>query len=50
VTGFADRPLNRLLDDIAAATPAPGGGSSAAAVIAVGAALAEMAARFAMGT
>jgi formiminotetrahydrofolate cyclodeaminase len=35
-----------LLDDVASETPAPGGGAVAAVAVALGAALAEMAARF----
>jgi formiminotetrahydrofolate cyclodeaminase len=45
VTGLADEPLSQLLEDVAAATPAPGGGSSAACTCALAAALVEMAAR-----
>jgi formiminotetrahydrofolate cyclodeaminase len=43
--GVAGQPLASLLEQVAAATPAPGGGSSAACTCALGAALAEMAAR-----
>jgi formiminotetrahydrofolate cyclodeaminase len=41
----ADRPLAQLLEDVAAATPAPGGGSAAAWTAALAAALVEMSAR-----
>ncbi len=44
MTGLRDTPLTALLDDVAAATPAPGGGSSAALAAALAAALVEMAA------
>jgi formiminotetrahydrofolate cyclodeaminase len=47
VSGLGQRPLSGFLDDLAAATPAPGGGSSAAVALGVGAALVEMAARLA---
>ncbi|HEY8584065.1 MAG TPA: cyclodeaminase/cyclohydrolase family protein [Capillimicrobium sp.] len=47
MTSSADRSLRELLDDVAAATPAPGGGSSSAWAAALAAALTEMAARFA---
>jgi methenyltetrahydrofolate cyclohydrolase len=41
--------LDELLADVAAATPAPGGGTAAGWACALGAALVEMAARFALG-
>ena len=41
---LADRPLTTLLEEIAAATPAPGGGSTAAVACALAAALVEMSA------
>jgi formiminotetrahydrofolate cyclodeaminase len=44
VTGLRDTRLAALLDDVAAATPAPGGGSSAALAAGLAAALVEMAA------
>ena len=44
MTGLRDTPLAELLEDVAAATPAPGGGSSAALATALAAALVEMAA------
>jgi formiminotetrahydrofolate cyclodeaminase len=44
VARFPEKPLGEVLDDVAAATPAPGGGSSAAVACALGAALVEMAA------
>jgi formiminotetrahydrofolate cyclodeaminase len=47
VSGLGERRLSELLDDVAAATPAPGGGSSAALALALGAALVEMAAHLA---
>jgi formiminotetrahydrofolate cyclodeaminase len=47
MNGIAARPLASLLEQVAAATPAPGGGSSAAWTCALGAALGEMAARIA---
>jgi methenyltetrahydrofolate cyclohydrolase len=43
------RTFDELLADVAAATPAPGGGSAAGWACALGAALVEMAARFALG-
>jgi formiminotetrahydrofolate cyclodeaminase len=45
VARLPDTPLGEVLDEVAAATPAPGGGSSAALVGACAAALVEMAAR-----
>ena len=45
---MAERALRSLLDDVAAATPAPGGGSCAGWACALGAALVEMAAGFAV--
>jgi formiminotetrahydrofolate cyclodeaminase len=42
----ASKPFDKLLDDVAAKTPAPGGGSSAAWALALAAALVEMAAAF----
>lgn len=50
MTGFSDRPFGALLDDVAAATPAPGGGSSAGLTAALAAALVEMAAGIAGST
>lgn len=50
MTGFADRPLSEMLDEVAARSPAPGGGSSAAWACALGAALAQMSARFGAAT
>jgi formiminotetrahydrofolate cyclodeaminase len=47
VPGLGEQKLATLLDDVAAATPAPGGGSSAALAGALGAALVEMAASIA---
>jgi formiminotetrahydrofolate cyclodeaminase len=47
VSGLRDQSLASFLDDVAAATPAPGGGSSAALTLALGAALVEMAASLA---
>jgi len=44
MTGLRDTPLTALLDNVAAATPAPGGGSSSALAAALAAALVEMAA------
>jgi formiminotetrahydrofolate cyclodeaminase len=44
VARLPEKPLGEVLDDVAAATPAPGGGSSAALACALGAALVEMAA------
>ena len=41
-----DRPLSDVLDDVAAATPAPGGGSSAAVTCALAAGLVQMVAGF----
>ncbi|MBN1530201.1 MAG: cyclodeaminase/cyclohydrolase family protein [Thermoleophilaceae bacterium] len=41
---LGDRPLAGFLDDVAAATPAPGGGTSAALTTALGAALVAMSA------
>lgn len=45
---LVERPLRSLLDDVASARPAPGGGSSAGWACALGAALVEMAAGFAV--
>jgi formiminotetrahydrofolate cyclodeaminase len=45
VADLSKQPLDELLSDVAAATPAPGGGSSAAVTTALAAALVEMAAR-----
>jgi formiminotetrahydrofolate cyclodeaminase len=47
VSGLLDKPLASVLDDVAAATPAPGGGSSSAVALALGAALVEMSAALA---
>jgi formiminotetrahydrofolate cyclodeaminase len=47
VTGLAEQPLGRFLEEVADAKPAPGGGSSAALACALSAALVEMAARLA---
>jgi formiminotetrahydrofolate cyclodeaminase len=47
MTGLAERPLDALLDLVAASDPAPGGGSSAALAAALGAALTEMTASLA---
>jgi methenyltetrahydrofolate cyclohydrolase len=47
VTGLAEQPLGRFLDEVAEASPAPGGGSSAAFACALAAALVEMSARLA---
>jgi methenyltetrahydrofolate cyclohydrolase len=47
VPGFGVQPLAALLDEVAAATPAPGGGSSAAWAAALAAALVEMSGRLA---
>jgi methenyltetrahydrofolate cyclohydrolase len=47
VTGLAELPLGRFLDEVAEASPAPGGGSSAAFACALAAALVEMSARLA---
>jgi methenyltetrahydrofolate cyclohydrolase len=44
VARLREKPLGEVLDEVAAATPAPGGGSSAALACALGAALVEMAA------
>jgi formiminotetrahydrofolate cyclodeaminase len=44
VSGLGEQPLASFLDDVAAATPAPGGGTSAALALALGAALVEMSA------
>jgi formiminotetrahydrofolate cyclodeaminase len=44
VTGLAEQPLGRFLDEVAEAKPAPGGGSSAALACGLAAALVEMAA------
>jgi formiminotetrahydrofolate cyclodeaminase len=44
VSGLGEQPLSGFLDDVAAATPAPGGGSSAGLTLALGAALVEMSA------
>lgn len=43
---LADRPLNELLDSLAADTPAPGGGAGAAWACALAASLVEMVAAF----
>lgn len=45
MTVLPEQSLTRLLEDVAAARPAPGGGSSAALTAALAAALVEMAAR-----
>jgi formiminotetrahydrofolate cyclodeaminase len=45
VARLIEMPLGEVLDEVAAATPAPGGGSSAALVCAFAAALVEMAAQ-----
>lgn len=45
---LADRSIDRLLELIAARTPAPGGGSAAACAVAIAAALEQMAAGFAL--
>jgi formiminotetrahydrofolate cyclodeaminase len=50
VKGLSDRPFGALLDDVAAATPAPGGGSSAGLTAALAAGLVEMAAGIAGST
>jgi methenyltetrahydrofolate cyclohydrolase len=47
VSGLGQQSLTSFLDEVAAATPAPGGGSSAAVTLALGAALVEMAASLA---
>jgi methenyltetrahydrofolate cyclohydrolase len=44
VSGLGEQPLASFLDDVAAATPAPGGGTSGAVALALGAALVEMSA------
>jgi formiminotetrahydrofolate cyclodeaminase len=44
MTNLAARPLAQVLDEVAAATPAPGGGASAACTCALAAALVQMAA------
>lgn len=44
VTGLSKQPLESFLDDVAAATPAPGGGSSSGVACALAAALVEMSA------
>jgi formiminotetrahydrofolate cyclodeaminase len=44
VPGLGEQSLASFLDDVAAATPAPGGGTSAALALALGAALVEMSA------
>jgi formiminotetrahydrofolate cyclodeaminase len=44
VSGLGEQPLRGVLDDVGAATPAPGGGSSAALALALSAALLEMSA------
>jgi formiminotetrahydrofolate cyclodeaminase len=49
VTGLAELPLDRFLEEVAEAKPAPGGGSSAALVCGLAAALVEMAASLAQG-
>jgi formiminotetrahydrofolate cyclodeaminase len=45
VASLAEQPYSQILEEVAAATPAPGGGSSAACTCALAAALVEMAAR-----
>ena len=50
MTGLAEQPLGRFLEEVAEASPAPGGGSSAAIACALAAALVEMAARLAGGS
>jgi methenyltetrahydrofolate cyclohydrolase len=47
VTGLAEQPLGRFLEEVAEPRPAPGGGTSAACSCALAAALVEMAARLA---
>jgi methenyltetrahydrofolate cyclohydrolase len=47
VTGLAEQPLGRFLEEVAEARPAPGGGTSAGCTCALAAALVEMAARLA---
>jgi methenyltetrahydrofolate cyclohydrolase len=49
VTGLAELPLGRFLEEVAEAKPAPGGGTSAGCACALAAALVEMAARLAQG-
>ncbi|HYN91893.1 MAG TPA: cyclodeaminase/cyclohydrolase family protein [Thermoleophilaceae bacterium] len=44
MTGLSKQPLESFLDDVAAATPAPGGGSSSGVACALAAALVEMSA------
>ena len=44
VSGLGEQPLASFLDDLAAATPAPGGGTSAALTLALATALVEMSA------
>jgi formiminotetrahydrofolate cyclodeaminase len=44
MSGLGEHALETFLDDVAAATPAPGGGTSAAVTLALGAALVEMSA------
>jgi methenyltetrahydrofolate cyclohydrolase len=44
VPGLGEQSLASFLDDVAAATPAPGGGTSAGLALALGAALVEMSA------
>ena len=46
MSGWLNEPLARFVERIGEETPAPGGGSTAAVVIAMAAALVEMAARF----
>ena len=45
MANLAEQPLLQVLEEVAAATPAPGGGSSAACTCALAASLVEMAAR-----
>ncbi|MFZ0384704.1 MAG: cyclodeaminase/cyclohydrolase family protein, partial [Solirubrobacteraceae bacterium] len=45
---LADQSVDRLLELIAARTPAPGGGSAAACAVAIAAALEHMAAEFSL--
>lgn len=47
MSGLGEEPLGSFLDDVAAATPAPGGGTSVAVTLALGAALVEMSASIA---
>jgi methenyltetrahydrofolate cyclohydrolase len=47
VSGLRDSPLASFIDEVAAATPAPGGGSSSAVALALGASLVEMSASLA---